>query len=36
MKIDNQLVDKLADLAKLEFDDKAKEELKQNLQNIAN
>ena len=34
MKIDNELVDRLADLSKLEFDDQAKEGLKKDLQKI--
>jgi aspartyl-tRNA(Asn)/glutamyl-tRNA(Gln) amidotransferase subunit C len=34
MKIDNELVDKLSLLAKLEFDGETREELKQNLQKI--
>lgn len=34
MKIDNELVDKLADLSKLEFDDQAKEGIKKDLQKI--
>lgn len=34
MKIDNQLVDKLAELSKLEFDEQAKEDLKRDLQKI--
>lgn len=34
MKVDNQLVDRLATLAKLEFDETAKEEIKGDLQKI--
>ena len=34
MKIDNELVDKLADLSKLEFDEQGKEGLKKDLQKI--
>lgn len=34
MKIDNELVDRLAELAKLEFDEQAKEGLKKDLQKI--
>ncbi|MES2622667.1 MAG: Asp-tRNA(Asn)/Glu-tRNA(Gln) amidotransferase subunit GatC [Bacteroidota bacterium] len=34
MKIDNELVDRLADLSKLEFDEHAKEGLKKDLQKI--
>jgi aspartyl-tRNA(Asn)/glutamyl-tRNA(Gln) amidotransferase subunit C len=34
MKIDNELVDKLADLSKLEFDEQAKEGIKKDLQKI--
>ncbi len=34
MKIDNELVDRLADLSKLEFDENAKEGLKKDLQKI--
>ena len=36
MKIDNMLVDKLAELSKLEFDEKAKESIKADLQKIVN
>ena len=35
MKIDNELVDRLAELAKLEFEDQAKEGLKKDLQKIV-
>jgi aspartyl-tRNA(Asn)/glutamyl-tRNA(Gln) amidotransferase subunit C len=34
MKIDNELVDRLSELSKLEFDDKDKERLKKDLQGI--
>lgn len=34
MKIDNELVDKLAELSRLEFDEEAKEGLKKDLQRI--
>lgn len=34
MKIDDKLIDNLAELSKLEFDEKSKEELKGNLQKI--
>ena len=34
MKIDNDLVNRLAELSKLEFDEKAKEGLKKDLQRI--
>jgi len=34
MKIDNELVDKLAGLSKLEFDDQAREDIKKDLQKI--
>ena len=34
MKIDNKTVDKLADLSKLEFDEKAKEEIIKDLNKI--
>ena len=34
MKVDNQLVDKLAELAKLEFDEKSKEEIVKDLNNV--
>ena len=34
MKIDNELVDRLAELSKLEFDEQAKEGLKKDLQRI--
>lgn len=34
MKIDNELVDRLAELSKLEFDEKAKEDIKKDLQGI--
>ena len=34
MKIDNELVDRLAELSKLEFDAQAKETIKQDLQKI--
>ncbi len=34
MKIDNALVDRLAELSKLEFDEQAKEGLKKDLQGI--
>jgi len=36
MKIDNELVDRLAELSKLEFDEQAKEGLKKDLQKILN
>ena len=36
MKIDNTLVDKLAELSKLEFDEKGKESIKADLQKIVN
>ena len=34
MKIDNELVDRLAELSKLEFDEQSKEGLKKDLQKI--
>jgi aspartyl-tRNA(Asn)/glutamyl-tRNA(Gln) amidotransferase subunit C len=34
MKIDNELVDRLAELSKLEFDEQAKEDLKRDLGKI--
>lgn len=34
MKIDNELVDKLAGLSKLEFDEQAREDIKKDLQKI--
>ena len=34
MKIDNEMVDKLATLAKLEFENEAKESIKQDLNNM--
>jgi aspartyl-tRNA(Asn)/glutamyl-tRNA(Gln) amidotransferase subunit C len=34
MKIDNELVDRLSELSKLEFDEQAKEGLKKDLQKI--
>jgi aspartyl-tRNA(Asn)/glutamyl-tRNA(Gln) amidotransferase subunit C len=34
MKIDNELVEKLANLSKLEFDEQARESLKKDLQKI--
>ena len=34
MKIDNELVDRLADLSKLEFDAESKESLKKDLQRV--
>ena len=34
MKIDNELVDRLAELSKLEFDEQAKESLKADLEKI--
>ncbi len=34
MKIDNELVDKLAELSKLEFDEQAKKDLQKDLQKI--
>jgi aspartyl-tRNA(Asn)/glutamyl-tRNA(Gln) amidotransferase subunit C len=36
MKIDNELVDRLSELSKLEFDEQAKEGLKKDLQKILN
>jgi aspartyl-tRNA(Asn)/glutamyl-tRNA(Gln) amidotransferase subunit C len=36
MKIDNELVDRLAELSKLEFDEQAKEGIKKDLQKILN
>ena len=36
MKIDNELVDRLSELSKLEFDAQAKEGLKKDLQKILN
>jgi aspartyl-tRNA(Asn)/glutamyl-tRNA(Gln) amidotransferase subunit C len=36
MKIDNELVDKLAELSKLEFDEQGKEVIKKDLQKILN
>lgn len=36
IKVDNELVDKLADLAKLNFDGEAKEDMKNNFQRILN
>ena len=36
MKIDNELVDKLAELSKLEFDEQGKEAIKKDLQKILN
>ena len=36
MKIDNELVDRLAELSKLEFDEQAKEGIKKDLQKIMN
>ena len=36
MKIDNELVDRLSELSKLEFDEQAKEGLKRDLQKILN
>ena len=36
MKIDNELVDRLSELSKLEFDEQGKEGLKKDLQKILN
>jgi aspartyl-tRNA(Asn)/glutamyl-tRNA(Gln) amidotransferase subunit C len=36
MKIDNELVDQLAELSKLEFDEQGKEAIKRDLQKILN
>ena len=36
MKIDNELVDRLAELSKLEFDEQGKEAIKKDLQKILN
>ena len=36
MNIDNELVDRLAELSKLEFDEQAKESIKKDLQKILN
>lgn len=36
MKIDNELVDRLAELSKLEFDEQGKEGIKKDLQKILN
>jgi aspartyl-tRNA(Asn)/glutamyl-tRNA(Gln) amidotransferase subunit C len=36
MRIDNELVDRLAELSKLEFNDTEKEKLKSDLQGILN
>jgi len=36
MRIDNELVDRLAELSKLEFNDTEKEKLKKDLQGILN
>jgi aspartyl-tRNA(Asn)/glutamyl-tRNA(Gln) amidotransferase subunit C len=36
MEIDNQLVDRLAELSKLEFDEQSKEGIKRDLQKILN